>query len=365
MKVAIVHDYLNQLGGEERVLMALSDIFPEAPIFCAVYSEKMTAGAFSGHKIIPSWLQKLPFSRLYHRPFSFLMPYVVETMDLRGFDLVISLTASFSKGLIIKPETLHICYLNTPTRFLWDDSITYLKRSFVPRSMHSLASTALSMLRVWDQQAIVRPDHILANSKFVQNRIVKYYKRDSTLLYPPVNISSFYSSSERDEYYLMVGRLIDYKRFDLGMQACKRLGRKLKIIGTGPELKKLKSISDVSVEFLGYVDEVRLRDYYSKARALIWPQEEDFGIVQVEALASGCPVIALKAGGALEVIEEYKNGVFFDEQTVQSLADKIIEFEKIKFNSSDIVETAQKFDIKNFKRNFNNILNKVLTTDSV
>ena len=362
MRVALVHDYLNQLGGEERVLRVLADMFPRAPIYCAVYDNERTAGIFEDRDIVTSWMQNLPFSSSHHRLLSGLMPFTVESLDLRDFDLVISSTASFVKGILLKPGASHVCYLNTPTRFLWDDSVSYLKRSFVPSGFQSLASFALSLTRGWDYQASKRPDYLIANSEFVSRRIQKYYKRKAQVIYPPVEIGKFSintTSRIEDDYYLMVGRLIDYKRFDLGIGACNKLGKKLKIAGLGPEYLNLKSISGSNVEFLGYVSELELRNLYAGAKALIWPQEEDFGIVQVEALASGCPVIALSAGGALEVVREGMNGVFFDSQDLGSVVEAINRFELSRFDSVAITKSAQKFDKRYFIEGFSKYINEL------
>lgn len=361
MRIALVHDYLNQFGGEERVLKILSDIFPEAPIYTLIYDKEKTRFQFEDKKIISSALQNVPYAKSNHKIFSVIAPILMENFDFSNFDLVISLTASFAKGIILKPRTQHLCYLNTPTRFFWDDSLNYLHRSFIPRFLQPLSSMFMTGLRIWDRQVAQRPDYMIANSNFVSKRIQKYYRRDAEVVHPPIDMKTFYSSDKRDDYYLMVGRLIDYKRFDLGIEVCKKNKRQLKIVGVGPEYSKLKKLAENydNIEFTGYLDENALSDMYSNARALIWPQEEDFGLVQVEAIASGCPVIAYRAGGALEVVQEGINGIFFESQDIRTLSEALREFENTDFERRKIIESVRSFDIDVFERKFRSILNEV------
>lgn len=363
MKVALVHDYLTQYGGGERVLQILCELFPQAPIYTLIYDERATGRVFAGRQIRTSFLQKFPWASHYHRSLAALMPLAVEQFDLAKYDLVISSSASFGKGVITKPQMRHISYCMTPTRFLWDDSHKFLRdyhgaettrQSKWPNAdiVSLLASPFLSYLRIWDQQASRRVDKFIAISGFIQQRIKKYYQRDSGMVYPPVETSKFHISSELDNYFLMIGRLVPYKRFDLAVQAFNQLGWPLKIIGAGPEQKRLQKLAGKNIEFLGQLSDQQIANYYAGAQALIFPQEEDFGIVAVEAMASGRPVIAYGAGGALEIIKAGETGVFFREQTVEALIDALTNFRASDFNPQIIRAHAQLFDKEVFKKNF-------------
>jgi glycosyltransferase involved in cell wall biosynthesis len=350
MRIALVHEYLNQFGGAERMLLNLSAIFPDAPIYTLFYDKKSTGGVFEGLDIRTSFLQKLPFIKKYHRGFPLLMPFAIEQFDFKNFDTVISISASFAKGIITGPETKHICICLTPPRFLWDGSQKFVEDFGYPKLIKNILPPFITYLRIWDREASFRVDEFWAISDFIKKRIKKYYFKDSEIIYPPVNISKFYISNKLDDYFLMVGRLVGYKRFDLGVKVFNKLKLPLKIVGMGPELKKLKKIANNNIEFLGLVSDDQLAYIYSKAQALIFPQEEDFGIVPLEAMASGRPVIAYKSGGALETVIEGKTGLFFEEQTVDSLFYAIKNFDSNKFNPNICRAQAEKFDVEVFKK---------------
>lgn len=349
MRVALVHDYLNQYGGAERVLEALCEIWPDAPIFTLIYDRRRTGSAFEGRKIKTSFLQRVPLVKSHHRPFLMLMPLGAEKFDLSPYDLVISDSASFAKGVIVRPQTLHICYCHTPTRYVWDDSHKYIQEFNYPGFIKNLAPPFLSYLRLWDEAAAARPDCYLANSHFVARRISKYYRRSSTVIYPPVKVSDFFAAEKIDDYFLLVARFLPYKKTDLAIETFNRLGWPLKIIGDGPENKKLRRLAGKNIEFVGLVSDEKLRDYYARCRALIFPQEEDFGIVAVEAMAAGRPVVAYRAGGALEIIKEGENGVFFDEQTPDSLAETLNNMRVENFSAGVIRGSVRRFDKEIFK----------------
>ncbi|MBI2677103.1 MAG: glycosyltransferase [Candidatus Yanofskybacteria bacterium] len=381
MRVALVHDYLNQYGGGERVLGFLCEMFPRAHIFTLIYDERLTGGAFRGRQIHTSFLQKIPWAKKNHRFLPILMPLAVEQFDLSNFDLVISNSASFAKGVITKPYTKHISYCMTPTRYLWDDSQRHLQDFFGVKIFNRnkrlnarlaeafggaradivswFALPLLSYLRIWDQQASKRPDDFIAISEFVKQRIKKYYGRASLVVYPPVDSARFKISAEIADYFLMVGRLVSYKRFDLAIKVFNNLGWPLKIIGDGPERKRLQKLAvpNADIEFLGLVSDYKLPSYYSRARALIFPQEEDFGIVVVESMASGRPVVAFRGGGSLETIKEGETGVFFGEQTEESLTAVLREFNPFDFDSQKIKARATLFDKGIFREKFSAILN--------
>ncbi|MBI2626679.1 MAG: glycosyltransferase [Parcubacteria group bacterium] len=351
MRIAIVHDYLTQFGGAERVLMALSEIFPEAPIFTLLYNEHLTGHVFKDKQIHTSFLQKLPWSHKIFRFLPWLMPLAIEQFDLASFDVVISISTSYAKGILTKPYTRHISYCSTPPRYLWHETHESLDEFAVPDFVKPFIPMILSYLRVWDFDASSRVDDFIANSENVKQRIKKYYNRDSFVIHPPVEAEKFVLSSEPREYFLMVGRMVPYKRFDIVVQAFqapsfKLQDSKLLIIGDGPERQYLKRLASGSrnIHFLGLVSDSKLPQYYARAKAVIFPQEEDFGIVPLEAMASGTPVIAYRAGGVLETVIEDKTGLFFDDQTPESLKNAIIKFESMKFDPEQIRLHALKWD---------------------
>lgn len=360
MKVALVHDYLIQYGGAEKVLEALCEIFPNAPVYTLLYDPKLVSERFPNRKIYSSFLQKIPFVRKHHRSFLTLMPLAVEQFDLSKYDLVISDSASFAKGIIVNPSTTHICYCHTPTRYLWDDCHRYLSDFRLPILVKKMAPYFLSRLRVWDYYASDRPDFFIASSGFVKQRIKKYYRKDSTVVYPPVGTDKFYISHGAKDYFLMVGRLLSYKKFDFVVKVFSESGLPLKVVGEGPEKKRLKKLAGRNIEFPGFLGDESLKKYYAECKALIFPQEEDFGIVPLEAMASGRPIIAYKAGGALETIADGKTGVFFEKQEKQSLLDAVSRFEKINWNPEEIREHAKKFDKEVFKREIANIISNIM-----
>lgn len=350
MRVALVHDYLNQYGGAERVLEAFCEIWPDAPIFTLVYDEQKTGRAFAGRQIKTSFLQKIPLAKKHHRPFLMLMPVAIEQFNLSKYDLIISDTASFAKGVITNPQALHVCYCHTPTRYVWDDSHKYIEEFNYPSLVKKLIPIFLNYLRVWDEAAADRPDKYLANSNFVASRIKKYYKREAQVIYPPVKTSLFYTVSQPADYFLVVARFLPYKKVDLAIEAFNILGWPLKIIGDGPERGRLKKIARSNIEFVGLVPEAELRKYYANSQALIFPQEEDFGLTAVEAMSSGRPVVAFKNGGALEIVKEEETGIFFEEQTPESLIKALKKFSGLKFNPEFIRQRALSFDKEIFKQ---------------
>ncbi|KKR46811.1 MAG: Glycosyl transferase group 1 [Parcubacteria group bacterium GW2011_GWA2_40_8] len=364
MRVALVHDYLTQYGGAERVLEALCDIFPQAPIFTLIYDERGTKGVFKERRIVTSFLQNFEFVKKHHRLFPPLMPIAVEQFDLSAYQVVISDSASFAKGIITRPESKHICYCHTPTRFAWDDSHRYVEEfGGYPLIMRKLAPIFLNWLRIWDHSASLRPDTFIANSYHVQNRIRKYYGRDAEVIFPPVKVD-YFSKGKRDEqdFFLMAGRLIAYKRFDLGIEAARRAGFNLHIVGDGPAKKQLKQLAQgaPNIRFLGAVSDEVLREEYSRCQAMIFPQEEDFGLVAVEAMAAGSPVIAWRGGGALETVQDGKTGMFFEEQTVESLEKALQKFNNNDFSTEYIKEHARNFDTTIFNQKIKNFIDKQL-----
>lgn len=349
MKIALVHDYLVQYGGAERVLECFTELYPKAPIFMIVYNKEATHGIFEGKDIRVSWLQKWPFAKKYHRIFPLLMPLAIESFNFDNYDIVLSDSSSFSKGIITSPKTLHICYMHTPMRYAWDDCQKYTQEFSFPTIIKRLVPFVMNYIRIWDKVSADRPDKIISNSNFVKKRIQKYYHRESEVIYPPVNYSDFKISEKQDDYFLIVGRLLAYKKFDIAIEAFNELGLKLKIIGRGPEMKRLKKIAKPNVELLGRLPDEKLSEYYSKCQAFIFPQEEDFGIVAIEAMASGRPVIAFKGGDIPEHLEDGKTGILFENQTAKGICQAVERFKQLKFDSKYIRSSAQKFDKEQFK----------------
>lgn len=330
------------------MLLKLLEIFPGAKIFTSVYNKNILP-QFKDFKIETSFLNRLPYGKTRPQIYIGLMPSVFESFDLADFDLVISNTHACSKGVITKPDTLHLCYCHTPTRYLW------LKEVDSRMQGSSLKRWAAHCLRIWDFQAAQRPDKFLANSKTVAKRIKKYYRRKAKVIYPPVPTSLFQpvkSANQLKDYFLFVSRLVAYKKPDLVIQAFNELTVPLKIIGAGPEYKRLRKLSKKNVEFLGGVSFEELRKHYAVAQALIFPAYEDFGMVAVEAMASGRPVIAYKKGGLTEIVKEGATGIFFDKQTKDGLKEAILRFKSDDYKPSRIIKEAKKFDEGIFKKKF-------------
>lgn len=347
MKVALLHDYLNQAGGAERVLLALAELYPDAPIYTLIHDKKRLTG-FSNHDIRTSFLQKMPFASSKIRWYLPLMPTAIEQINLSDYDVVISSTSALIKGVITHPQTLHICYCHTPTRYLWSEAHQYHKEIKEGKVIRYFLPYLLNRLRLWDQVAAQRVNHFIANSNFIAQRIKNYYNRDSTVIYPPVDTENYHISENLGNYYLIISRLKPYKKVDLVIKAFNKLNLPLKIIGTGEEEEKLKKMAKPNIEFLGAVSEIAKQKYLANCLALIHPQIEDFGLTAIEAMASGRPVIAYAEGGALETVVEDKTGKFFTEQSWEPLIDLIIKFKPLDFNPREIKNYAEKFNTQNF-----------------
>lgn len=360
MKVALVYDRVNKYGGAERVLLALHKIFPNASLYTSVYNQQ-TAGWARVFDVRTSFLQRFPISMARHETYPFLMPVAFESFSFDGYDVVVSVTSEAAKGIITKPSTVHICYLLTPTRYLWSGYEHYFSNSL----FRFLSKPVVSYLRVWDRVAAQRPDYYIAISQEVKKRIRTYYDRDSKVVYPPVEIpnsnppaggqipNEHQKTKEKpdERYFLVVSRLVSYKRIDIAIEACNRLSLPLKIVGTGFEEKKLKKLAGPTVELLGFLTDDEIVGYYKGCRALVFPAKEDFGLTVIEAQLFGKPIIAYKAGGALETVIEGKTGVFFSPQTVDALAGVLAEFEDV-FEQDVIRKNAQKFTFDAFKKSF-------------
>ncbi|PIZ67751.1 glycosyltransferase family 4 protein [Candidatus Roizmanbacteria bacterium CG_4_10_14_0_2_um_filter_33_96] len=343
-KIAIVYDWIDKWGGVERVLLNLHEMFPEA-VFYTSYFDEIKAEWAKDLNIKTSFLQKFPDFIKKSRILSFIFyPFAFESFDFSGYDLVISITSSFAKSIITKPRTKHICYLLTPTRYLWSHKQDYIKNNLI----NYLISGYLDMFKNWDLVVSQRPDKIVSISETVRERCKKYYKRDSEVMYPGFDVEywkgikseirnpKFETNSKfkilNSKFFLVISRLEPYKRVDLAIKVFNRLNKQLVIIGEGSQEKKLKQIAGKNITFLSKLSDVELGSFYSSAQALIMPQEEDFGYVSLEAQLFGCPVLAYKKGGVLETIIENKTGIFFDNQDERSLSQAIERFNKIEYN---------------------------------
>jgi glycosyltransferase involved in cell wall biosynthesis len=362
LRVAIVHHWFVSRAGGERVFDAIASIFPTADVFTLFLDKQKFPQGLGRHQITTSFLDKIPGARKIHRHFLPLYPLAVEMLDLSGYDLVITSDSGPMKGVLTDPHSTHICYCHSPMRYLWDGYSAYHRRmSPLARTIFGITS---HYVRNWDYSAAQRVDHFVANSQYVAGRIHKYYRRESAVIHPPIDTSQSYLTSKHDDYYLAVGRLVAYKRTDILVEACRQLGRKLLIVGDGPDRNKLEKIAPKNVEFLGELGDPELRNVYAHCRALLFAADEDFGMVPLEAQSFGRPVIAFGKGGSLETVrgadipigegnvhdEATPTGVFFPEQTAASLAEAIVSFESSEalFRPQVIQAHARKFDTANF-----------------
>ncbi len=363
-KIALVYDRVNKWGGAEKTLLALHEIFPEAPLYAAVYDSKKAPWAKVFPQVIPSFLQNIPVLKNHHELLGWLTPIAFESLNFQEYDLVISLTSEAAKGVITNPHTRHLCICLTPTRYLWSGYKEYQenpsnKLSWIP-FYKFISQPFLNYTKLWDKVAAQRADEMVAISTEVQSRIKKYYGRVSKIIYPPVDIEKFQFKNfnkqvglvknKKNNYFLIVGRLVGYKRVDLAIKAFNQLGLPLIIVGTGSEAKRLKSIANPNIKFRGFVADDEVIELYQNARALIFPGEEDFGIVMAESLASGTPVIAFSKGGALDIVKNKVTGILFKHQTVDGILEAVKRFENANFDKKQLVESVRKFSKKRFQK---------------
>ncbi|WP_195972832.1 glycosyltransferase family 4 protein [Clostridium thermobutyricum] len=348
MKIAIVHEWLTNMAGSERVVVNFKEIFPDAPIYTTVYNEKNLDKELQNIEVHTSFLQKIKKARTNHQKYFPLMPMAFESFDLNEYDVVLSSSSSCSKGVVTNPNTVHICYCHSPMRYGWEFYYEYIKdfKGIKKR----LIKYFMNYMRVWDVNSSKRVDYFIANSENVARRIWKHYKRESVVIHPPVRCKLFNISNIDEDYFLVVSRLVEYKRIDLAVEVFNELGLPLVIIGDGGEREKLQAMAKDNIKFLGRQPDEVIKEYYSKCRAFIFPGEEDFGITPLEAQASGRPVIAFGKGGALETVIDRVTGVFFKEQTKESLIEAINIFLKLEFDKNIIRNNAEKFDEEIFKK---------------
>lgn len=356
MRVALVHDVVVHIGGAERVLQCLHRTFPEAPIYTLVFNERVTKEAFPEAIIHSSFVQGLPGSKRYFRAYAPLYPMAVESFDLTEYDVVLSSSFSFAKGVIVPPGVFHACYCYSPLRYLWSEYHYHRRAIFSQTWKRVLVDPILTSLRLWDRASADRVDQFIAISQLVAERIAKYYRRRSALVYPPVPVREIQCVGPSGSYYLLVSRLMAYKRVDLAVEAFNRLGLPLKIVGTGPMLGELRRMSKPNIEFLGSITDKGLSDCYAGCRALVFPGYEDFGIVMVEAQAYGKPVIAYGAGGASEIVVDGRTGVLFEKQTSKSLEDAVARMDRLSLVSEEIRNNALRFDTSKFQQSMRHIV---------
>jgi glycosyltransferase involved in cell wall biosynthesis len=347
MQVALVHDWLNQMGGAERMLLALTSMFPDAPIFTSIYDPARVDPAFRSLDIRTSFMQRLPMVTRRHQPYLPFYPLAFEQFDLSAYDLVISDSSAFAKGVITRPDALHICYCHTPMRFAWSFE-SYVARERVGGLSRLALAPIMNWLRLWDVTTAARVDYFIANSPAVAARIAKFYRRESIYIPPPVDTSRFSVSRTRGDYFLIISRLIPYKRIDLAVEAFTKLGAELRIVGSGRDEKRLRAMAGKNIKFLGRLSDQEAREQLAGCRAFIFPGEEDFGIAPVEAQAAGKPVIAYGAGGALATVLPGQTGVLFQQQTPQALANAVTSFRDDWFNPDTIRRYAEEFNTARF-----------------
>jgi glycosyltransferase involved in cell wall biosynthesis len=345
MRVALVHDWLNQRGGAEDVLEALVQLYPDSPIYTSIYAPDLMPDSYRDWDIHTLWLDKLPGIHTHHQPYLPLYPAAWGGLNLTDYDVILSNKSGFCHGLHHK--SLHICYCLAPTRYVWQLE-SYIAREGMGKAVEMALRPLVSALKKWDYAAAQRVNHFIAISSDIQQRIQTYYGRESVIIYPPVDTSRFQPSSEADDYFLIVSRLIPYKRIDLAVQAATRLGLPLKIGGKGRDLDRLREMAGPTVEFLGYVPDEQLPNMMARCKAFIFPGLEDFGITPVQALAAGRPVIAYGGGGALDTVIPGETGEHFHELTVDALAEVMARFDANRYNPTQMRAHAMQFDTRVF-----------------
>ena len=361
LKVAIVHDWLVNYGGAERVVETFLEIFPQADIYTLVYDEKKMGKSFPKEKIHTTFIQKIPKATKLYTKLLPLMPLAFEELNLTKYDLVISSSSCCAKGVITSPNTLHLSYIHSPMRYIWDLYYDYKEKSNFLVKIFMMAFS--KKLRIWDITSSRRIDVLIANSNYIKKRIKKCWGLDAEVINPPVETEKYFpNNKEAEDFYVVFSRFVAYKRIDLAIEACKELGKKLVVIGDGEEREKLKKLADndKNIIFTGRISDEEVRDYLQRCKAMIFSAEEDFGIIPVEVQACGRPVIAYGKGGALETVVSGKTGVFFYEQNKESVVKAIKKFEQMKFDTVDILENSKKFSKEIFKEKILKIVEEKL-----
>lgn len=355
MKIALVHEWLVFYAGGERVFESFTNIWKDADVFALVdfLNDEHRKIILKGKHAQTTFIQKLPFAEKKFRSYLPLFPLAIESLNFSKYDVIISSSHAVTKGVRKKPNQLHISYCHSPMRYIWDEAETYFEAANLNKGLKKIVATKiLNYLRKWDLKTAQRPDYLIANSNYIAEKLRRIYKRDSTVIYPPVDVDKFECVENKDDYYFVASRLVPYKKIDLIVEAFAQMpDKRLVIAGTGPELNKLKSNFLVNVEFIGYQDEKSLKELMQKAKAFVFTAEEDFGIVVVESMACGTPVIALNKGGTAETVVDGKTGILFDNQNVEDIKNAVRRFESIEdtFNHKEISEYTKKFSRKIFE----------------
>lgn len=356
MKKALVHDWYYVNGGAEKVIHSFVNIWDDLEHYALVdFLDKEDRDfILKGAEVKTSFIQKLPTAKSNHRKFLQLFPYAIEQFNLQEYDVVISSSASIAKGVLTNANQLHICYCHSPMRYAWDLYHQYLDSANLKRGLKArYAKKVLHKIRVWDVISSNRVDHFVANSKYIARRIKKLYRRESIVIYPPVDVKSFTYQEKKEEYYLTASRMVSYKKLDLIVSAFAKMpDKKLIVVGDGPDYKKIRKLATKNIEMKGFVSKAELIKYMQNTKAFVFAAEEDFGIISVEAQACGTPVIAYGKGGSLETIIENETGVFFKEQTAESIINAVTKFEGIVFEGKEIRKNAEKFSKERFEKEF-------------
>ena len=361
MKVALVHDWLNtKFGGGENVLVELAAMFPDAPIYTLLYDREVCGDAIDPERVRPSVLQRSPkFLQRRPRYLLPLIPMAIEQFDLSEYDLVISTSSAWAKGVITQPETLHVCYCFAPMRFVWDYWPAYVEEQRVGWLRRAAIYVLTSRLRLWDYYSAARVDRWVPISHCVAKRIQKYYRQPTApVIYPGADLAAFAPSATHSDYFVTLASLTPYKKIDLAIAACNRLGKRLVVIGDGTDRARLQKLAGPTIEFAGRVDSTRRAQLVAQAQALIFPNEEDFGIAPIEAMASGTPVIGYGRGGLTETVVPGTTGVLFEEPTVESLAVAITAFRREDYATADLTAQATKFSNQVFRQKFQDYIEK-------
>lgn len=367
MKVALVHDFLMKLGGAERVLKVFADLYKDAPIFTLLYDEKACGKMFPPDRVNTSFLQKLPEAIKRRQKYLFpLMPRAIESLDLSGYDMVISSSNAYAHGILTPSNCSHICYCHSPMRYVWDYTHQYLDEQNIGKLTKAVVTKLIRGVRIWDQTASDRADLYIANSEHVRKRIAKYYRQKAPVLYPPVDISRFKVNRGHQDYYLIVSALTPFKKIDLAIQLFNKIGKRLVIIGSGSQSEYLKSISGPTIDLLGRKDDATVMEYMRNCRAYIHPGEEDFGISPVEAMACGKPVLAYGRGGLLESVIPGVTGEFFYEPTIESMEDGLgrLIINEPGYKAAAIRRQAERFSEKEFIQGWKSLVKEFSKTST-
>ncbi|MBN1887727.1 MAG: glycosyltransferase [Thermoflexales bacterium] len=349
MRVALVHDWLNQQGGAEDVLETLVRMYPGAPVYTSMYAPELMPPSYRQWDIHTTWLDSLPGIHRHHQPYLPLYPLAFDVLRLSGYDMVLSNKSGFCHGVRVEPPTPHICYCLTPTRYVWLLA-DYVQREGFSHAVNAILPAVVSLLRRWDYAAAQRVDHFIAISTEVRERIRRFYRRESVIIHPPVNTARFRPAARHDDFYLVLSRLVPYKRIDLAVQACRRLGRSLVVAGDGRDRPRLQAMAGAHVTFLGRVGDEQAADLLARCKALLFPGVEDFGITPLQAQAAGRPVIAYAGGGALDSVIEGHTGLLFRQPTAEALAQAVLALDDLALDPASIRAHAASFDVSVFEQ---------------